>query len=117
MNELERLERKTRLWHVEKAASSILTSASSRTLEHYTSDADFRDATERRLITIGEAMARAHQLDPDLPGHITDVPGIIALRNQLIHNYPRVNRALVWAIIQEDLPLLLTEVRALLAEP
>lgn len=117
MNELEQLERRTRLWHVENAAVSILSSVSKRTLDEFTSDDDFRDAIERRLIVIGEAISRAVDVDSSLKDRITDVDGIIGLRNQLIHNYPRVNRAIVWEIIEQDLPLLLTEVRALLAEP
>ena len=117
MNELERLERTTRLWHVENAATSILTSAAGRTFDDLVSGADFRDAIERRLITIGEAVSRALEVDANLPNRITDVEGIIGLRNQLVHNYPRINPAIVWEIITIDLPLLLAEVRTLLAEP
>jgi uncharacterized protein with HEPN domain len=117
MNELERLERKSRLWHIEKAASRIFEFAQGRNREEYEADQLLRAAIERQFITIGEAMARAEEVDPDLLDQITDVPGIIAFRNQLIHNYPRVEAKRVWDIVHDNLPLLLSEVRALLAEP
>lgn len=34
----------------------------------------------------------------------------------LIHNYARVSAAVVWKIVQEDLPLLKTETQGLLEE-
>lgn len=117
MNELERLERQTRLWHIEKAANKILEFVRERTREHYEADAMLRDAVERNLITIGEALARASAADPGLIQLITDVPRIIACRNHLVHNYPRVDPERIWDIVTKHLPTLLAEVRALLAEP
>jgi uncharacterized protein with HEPN domain len=43
------------------------------------------------------------------------VSGIIACRNQLVHNYPRISPERIWDIISNDLSVLLREVRALLA--
>ena len=109
MNELEQLERKTRLWHIEKAAGKISRFIAERTLEQFLTDEMLRAAVERELITIGEAMARAEQVDPELVNLITDVPGIIACRNQLVHNYPRIAPERIWEIVSEHLPLLLTK--------
>jgi uncharacterized protein with HEPN domain len=47
---------------------------------------------------------------------ITDTSGIIELGHQLVHDYPNISPERIWTIIQEDLPILLSEVRALLAE-
>ena len=115
MNELEQLERKTRLWHIEKAANNINTFLPGRDLEQFRTDRMFQAAVERELIIIGEAMARANEVDPQLASAITDVSGIIACRNQLVHNYPRISPERIWDIISNDVPLLLREVRALLA--
>jgi uncharacterized protein with HEPN domain len=115
MNELEQLERKTRLWHIEKAADKITTFIAGRTLEQFATDAMLRSAVERELIIIGEAMARAQQVDPELSKLISDVPGIIACRNQLVHNYPRIAAERIWEIISEHVPVLLGEIRTLLA--
>ena len=117
MNELEQLERKTRLWHIEKAAGKITTFIAGRTLEQFATDAMLRSAVERELITIGEAMTRAEQVDPELVNLISDVPGIIACRNQLVHNYPRITADRIWEIVTEHVPVLLGEVRALLSSP
>jgi len=117
MSELEQLERKTRLWHIEKAAREIEEFVQGRTLQDYDTDGMLRLAIERNFTIIGEAMARALESDPDLVDRITDAPGIIAFRNQIIHNYPRLRGETVWEIITTHLPLLLAEVRALLAEP
>lgn len=61
-----------------------------------------KDAVERRLITIGEAVAKLIQIDP------TDVfeeaERIRAFRNRLVHSYDSTDDALVWAIIRNHLP-------------
>ena len=59
MTPLERLERKSRLWHVEQSVSSILRYSSGRTADDLRTDRMFRMAVERELIIIGEALARA----------------------------------------------------------
>lgn len=41
--------------------------------------------------------------------------GIIAFRNQLVHNYPNVDNNAVWVIVQREVPLLLERVRPLLS--
>ncbi|HUP60020.1 MAG TPA: HepT-like ribonuclease domain-containing protein [Thermoanaerobaculia bacterium] len=115
MNELARLERKTRLWHIEKAANNVISFIGGCTKEQFLADTMLRSAVERELIIIGEAMARAEEVDPELATMISDVPGIIACRNQLVHNYPRIAPDRIWEIITEHVPLLLTEVRALLS--
>lgn len=96
MNELALLERKTRLWHIEKAANNISKYIAGRDLEQFLSDSMLQAAVE-------------------LTSTITDVSGIIACRNQLVHNYPRISPERIWDIISNDLPVLLREVRALLA--
>ncbi len=40
---------------------------------------------------------------------------IISFRNVLIHGYARVNNAMTWDIIQNDLPILRTQLDALLS--
>ncbi|HEX2122886.1 MAG TPA: HepT-like ribonuclease domain-containing protein [Thermoanaerobaculia bacterium] len=88
-----------------------------RTKDQYFADQMLRSAVERELIIIGEAMARAEEVDPELVTMISDVPGIIACRNQLVHNYPRITPDRIWRIVTEHVPVLLAEVRALLDAP
>jgi uncharacterized protein with HEPN domain len=117
MNHLQQLERKARLWHVARAAETIQTFIAGRSAQEYEQDAVLASAIERQLITIGEALHRAKQADPELVNQLTDVNGIIGLRNQLVHNYPNVDATRIWRIIEDDLPVLLREVRALLGPP
>jgi uncharacterized protein with HEPN domain len=115
MNHLELLERKTRLWHIEQAAYEIVTFTAGKTPKDYETDVVLRYAIERQLITIGEALTRALRVDPELAHHISETPQIVSFRNQLVHNYPGIDAAQVWDIITTDLPVLLREVRTLLA--
>jgi uncharacterized protein with HEPN domain len=117
MNQLELLERKSRLWHIEQAVDAILKYTAGKSSAEYEADEVIRDACERRLIIIGEALKKALDVDRELVGRITDVDEIIAFRNQLVHNYPHLDQARIWRIIQSDLPVLLAEVRAVLATP
>jgi uncharacterized protein with HEPN domain len=115
MNQLEQLERKTRLWHIVKAATIIVENTTGKTSSEYLDDEVLPLAVERLMITIGEALRRALDVDERLIHQITSANQIIAFRNQLVHNYPLIDPARVWKIIQVDVPVLLTEVRALLA--
>jgi uncharacterized protein with HEPN domain len=45
---------------------------------------------------------------------ITNARKIVNLRNWVIHSYDNVDSVIIWAILQKDLPLLETEVSALL---
>ena len=47
---------------------------------------------------------------------ITNARRIIDFRNQLTHEYPTVDDALVWAIVEKDVPLLRRECSVLLRE-
>jgi uncharacterized protein with HEPN domain len=115
MNHLQQLERKSRLWHIERAGREIQEIATGRTVDDYDRDRMLSAAIERLFIIIGEALHRALQVDPELATHISNVTRIVNLRHQLVHNYPNVDAERIWSIIEKDLPLLLREVRALLA--
>jgi len=62
-------------------------------------------------------LRRLDERDHATASRITDCRRIIGFRNVLIHGYSIVNHERVWRIVREDLPKLLAEVEALLAEP
>ena len=58
-----------------------------KSFEDYAAEARLRSAVERQLEIIGEALRVAVKHRPVLTTQITDVPAIIAFRNQLTHAY------------------------------
>jgi len=94
------------LWDVQQAADDIQAFTQGKQLSDYENDTMLRAAVERRLEVIGEALAQALRHYPEIVTRISDHRQIIAFRNQLIHSYATVQDALVWDIIQTDLPIL-----------
>ena len=72
-------------------------------------DADFvaKRAIERELEIIGEAVNNIRKISPDI--NISSVKQIVNLRNLIIHSYDTVDSAILWAIIQKDIPILKNE--------
>ncbi len=72
----------------------------------------YKDAVEPRLITIGEAVAKLLQLDPN--DTFADAEKIRAFRNRLVHSYDSTEDTMVWAIIRKHLGSLraIAELRA-----
>lgn len=89
--------------------------AAGRTRGDYESDDYFRAAVERQFEIIGEALNRLLKIDPDTAARISEHRRIIGFRNVLIHGYDAVDHAITWRIIEEKLPVLLAELRVLLA--
>jgi uncharacterized protein with HEPN domain len=75
-----------------------------------------QDAVIRNCEVIGEA---ARRLSEDIRQQHPQVAWgqIIGFRNLLIHGYAQVNLHRVWEIIEESLPVLKTQIAALLAQP
>jgi uncharacterized protein with HEPN domain len=68
------------------------------------------DATLRNLELIGEAATRVpdtvRSLHPEIPWRL-----VIALRNRLIHGYLGIDNDTIWSVLQDDLPVLLRQLR------
>jgi uncharacterized protein with HEPN domain len=100
------------LWDVIDSGEAIQGYVSGKTFDDYLATPILRDAVERRFTTIGEALSQTRRLRSDL--ELRNARGAIALRNVVVHGYHDVDDQELWRIIHEELPLLLTEVRALL---
>jgi uncharacterized protein with HEPN domain len=109
-------EVRERLQHIIEAGEKIQRATAGKAFTDYTNDGILPLAVERLFSIIGEALREATRIEPALSAHITEYRRIIDFRNLLVHGYATVYDEGVWRIIQKDLPLLLTEVRALLAE-
>ena len=110
-------EVRTRLQHVIDAGEAILRFTAGRTFDEYHRDDMLRSAVERKFEIVGEALRDAARVTATIRSDVTDFRRIVDFRNVLVHDYAEVYDEGVWRIITTHLPLLLTEVRALLASP
>ncbi len=104
------------LWDVQEPARQIQAFIADMDASAYAANAMAQAAVERKFEIVGEALDHLDKLDASLAGRISDLPKIVAFRNQLIHGYASVNVSTVWTVVQTALPALLTETSALLAE-
>jgi uncharacterized protein with HEPN domain len=98
---------------VDSAQRAIAYVGSKTEVEFY-GDYFLQDAAAWRVTIIGEAARRV--TDPSR----VKIPGlpwklIVQMRNKLVHEYAHVRADILWATIQDDLPKLISEIRAYLA--
>lgn len=99
---------------IRDAGAFILSSIAGRTLEQFEADRLLRQAVERNFEIIGEALRRIAGTDADIAAQIGDTRRIIDFRNLIIHGYDRIDYEVVWLVIQERRPNLISRVEALL---
>ena len=87
-----------------------------KSLNDYRTDRMLRQTVERNYEIIGEAVGRIAKEAPDVAARIGEYQQIIAFRNILIHGYDLIDAALVWKVIQKDLPVLEAQVSSLLQD-
>lgn len=104
------------LWDARRAAERIARFTAGRGRDDYLADEMVRSAVERQFEIAGEALAGLRRVDPDLAAGIPNLPRIVAFRNVLIHGYATVDNQLVWAVVEGDVPGLLTLLSRLLDE-
>jgi uncharacterized protein with HEPN domain len=78
-----------------------------------------RDAVCARLIQIGQAVKDAQAEGLDLPALDPKIQwrSIAGMRDRLAHKYAMLDKALVWAVVEAELPKLRAAVTQLLAKP
>lgn len=103
------------LRHIQRA-TEFIADTEGATLETFLADRKLQQLVERNLTIIGEAVNRLSQHDPEAAKHISQVPGIVGMRNILIHAYTAINYRTVWRTVQNSLPVLRAEVETLLDE-
>jgi uncharacterized protein with HEPN domain len=104
-----------RLAHVRDAGETLITITSGKTFAEYEKDVVLRLAVERSFTIIGEALKEAGKADAGVVERVSGFRRIVDFRNVVVHDYMALYHEGVWRLIHEHLPLLLTEVRALLA--
>ncbi len=84
------------------------------TLADYEQNLLLRSAIERHFEIIGEALIRLTRSDPETVQQITHYQRTIGFRHRLAHGYDDIDYALVWEIIEQNVPILRDEVEQLL---
>jgi uncharacterized protein with HEPN domain len=74
-----------------------------------------QNAVMRMVQIIGEAAAR---ISPEVRNAHSQVPWrqILGMRNRLVHDYFRIDIAVVWEVVERDIPELILQI-APLVEP
>lgn len=101
---------------VQDCASFVVAASEGKNLADYRSDRLLRQAGERNLEIIGEAIGRISRYDAETASRISEHRRIVAFRNRLVHGYDLLDDSLVWDTVKKDVPLLLSEVEELLRE-
>ena len=89
---------------IARACEEILSYTANHDLASFLADGRTRRAVERCLEIVGEGLAHLRRKDIGLVNGIPGFRKIIGLRNLLIHEYGRVDDALLWHSVIEELP-------------
>lgn len=94
---------------IKEAAGRINNYVSGLNFKRFLDDAKTQDAVVRNLEIIGEAVKN---LSAEFKKDHGEIPWkkLSGMRDRLIHHYFGVNLDIVWSIVRDDLPVLITEI-------
>jgi uncharacterized protein with HEPN domain len=116
VNSSSRRDPRAYLWDAIEAAGYALHFCRGKSRDDYATDVLLRSGVERQLSIVGEALNQLSRVDADLADRIPELRSIVGFRNILVHGYREVDDDIVWLVVAEQLPGLLSTVRTLLAE-
>lgn len=103
-----------RLHDAHIACQKVVGFTSDMTFAQYLSNELVRLAVERLLEIVGEALSVALKIDPSLQDRFPNLRRAVGLRNRIIHGYDDINDAVIWDIVQTNVPPLTGELGVLL---
>ena len=111
---MSRHDDRVRLRHMVDHAREAISMLRGHSREDLDRDRKLNLALVRLLEVVGEAAAR---IEPGVQAQIIGVPWsqVIGLRHRLIHGYDDVDFSILWQIVTEDLPPLVSAIDAFLA--
>lgn len=92
-----------------ESCDAILDAVAEMDLAAYENDRLVRSSVEREFLIIGEAINALARVAPSAFESISRGRRIVDFRNQLAHQYATVDNAIVWAIAENDVPVLRRE--------
>ncbi len=104
------------LWEIRQEADYLHGVGTNVSFDEMMSSDDLIRSVPQALTRIGESLNRLSRQDKATAERITDYQGYVGQRNLLVHQYTNIDWAKVWQTVREELPLLIREVDALMAE-
>jgi len=91
------------------SCDAIKTATRNLDFKKYLENPLVRSSVEREFIIIGEAMSALARIAPETFRAMTSSRRIVDLQNQWTHESSKVDDALVWAIVENDVAVLRRE--------
>ena len=107
---------RTRLHDALRACRVIVGFVQGYTFAEYEQSLLLRSAVERQFEIVGEALRQAELADGTVTAHVSNLRQIVGLRNRIIHGYDLVDQQLLWSIVRDELPTLIAQLTATLAD-
>lgn len=100
---------------MEDAAQQAISFLSGCEKAQFLTDTKTQMAVSMALVILGESVARITKVNPHIADEHPEIPWmkIKAMRNLVAHNYFELEFELVWKTVRDDLPHLLSQLRAL----
>ena len=78
---------------------------SGKSYKVFENDADYRDAILMNIVQLGEAAVR---LSDECREELSDLPwsSITGTRNIIVHGYIKIDKQIIWNIVEDDVPVL-----------
>ena len=105
---------RTYLFDIRRTCDLLTEFTHGKALTDYNSDALLRSAVERQFEIIGEVLGQLLKENPRLAPRSSHARQIISFRNRLIHGYATIDDAVVWGVLQTNVPILRREIADLL---
>lgn len=101
---------------VVQACKRVVEYADGLDADSFLADNRSRDAIERQLLIIGEAVNHIRRISHEAAGSLGPIERIIAFRNILVHGYYLIEPRTVWQIVEEHVPVLLDDAERMLSK-
>ena len=104
------------LWDIRREIGYLRNTIGGLELDTVLSNITLLRSLQMHLMIIGEALNQLSSRDPELFERISHASGYVGQRNVLIHQYSDLDWGQIWESVQQEIPLLLDEVNALIVE-
>jgi uncharacterized protein with HEPN domain len=102
------------LFDILESARAALEYTHGKKWEEFSKDAMLQDAVVRRLEIIGEASNRVSSAIQKKHAHLP-WQAMKGTRNKIIHEYDSIELDIIWEIIEQDLPSLVSELKKIVS--